>query len=154
MRSSRESARTSAPPVDSAWDALRRMDPRIPMSGGSSPHQGRGRRVSPRRVSPFNIMLALLVFAIAIVLYIGNIIAVNQLMRDIGELETRHRRILQEQEILRAQVNRMSSLDRIQKLAEDQLQLKIPTTAPLWITVDSSRIEDVEQATADSERRF
>lgn len=99
-------------------------------------------------------MLALLVFAIAIVLYIGNIIAVNQLMRDIGELETRHRRILQEQEILRAQVNRMSSLDRIQKLAEDQLQLKIPTTAPLWITVDSSRIEDVEQATADSERRF
>ena len=99
-------------------------------------------------------MLGLLVFAVAIVLYIGNIIAVEQLMRDIGQLEARHRRILADQEILRAQVNRMSSLDRIQKMAEDQLQLKLPTVAPQWITVDSNRIEEVEQAAIDNRHRF
>jgi len=135
-------------------NTLGRAETRAPATDTLLFSQRRERRVLRRRVSPFNIMLGLLVFAVAIVLYIGNIIAVEQLMRDIGQLEARHRRILADQEILRAQVNRMSSLDRIQKMAEDQLQLKLPTVAPQWITVDSNRIEEVEQAAIDNRHRF
>jgi len=111
-----------------------------------APHPPRrNRKAVSRRISPFNIMLLLIGAAIAIVLYIGNIIAVNQLMNNVNALETEHREILMEQEILRARINRLASLERIQEKAEE-LGLKSLREPPVWINDDRERIKEIEES--------
>ncbi|MEX2115362.1 MAG: FtsL-like putative cell division protein [Bacteroidota bacterium] len=103
----------------------------------------RNRKTVHRKVSPFSIMIMLIVAAVGIVLYISNIIAVNQLLNDVNALETEHRQILMEQEILRAQINRLASLERIQEKAEE-LGLKSLREPPVWLNVDPERIRGIE----------
>jgi hypothetical protein len=106
------------------------------------------RRFTKRRVSPFNIILVLMGTAAAIVLYISNIIAVNQLVNDIHKSEVRFQDILSEQEILKAHINQMSSLEHVRKRAEDELGLRNPTDVPRWLNVDQDKIRSVEEATS------
>jgi cell division protein FtsB len=107
------------------------------------------RRFTKRRVSPFNIILVLMGTAAAIVLYISNIIAVNQLVNDIHKSDVRLQDILSEQEILKAHINQMSSLEHVRKRAEDELGLRNPTDVPRWLNVDQDKIRTVEEATHD-----
>ncbi|MBM4161886.1 MAG: hypothetical protein FJ217_12420 [Ignavibacteria bacterium] len=106
----------------------------------------RNRRIAKRKVSPFNIILMLIGLAAAIVLYIGNIIAVDQLVHDIHKKEIRLQDILNEQEILRARVNQMSSLERIRARAEEELGLRNPSTAPGWLQVDLEKVREIEES--------
>jgi hypothetical protein len=105
------------------------------------------RRFTKRRVSPFNIILVLMGTAAAIVLYIGNIIAVNQLVNDIHKSDVRLQDILSEQEILKAHINQISSLEHVRKRAEGELGLRNPTDIPRWLNVDQDKIRTVEAAT-------
>ena len=107
---------------------------------------GRNRKSTRRTFSTFNLMLMLLGSAVIIVLYISNVIKVSQLLAEIDKLEAQHRRMTMEQELLHAQVNRMSSLERVRKLSEEQLGLRNPTEPPVWIKVDEEKIRAVEQA--------
>jgi len=104
------------------------------------------RKYTKRRVSPFNIILILMGTAAAIVLYISNVIAVNQLVNDIHKSDLRLQEILNDQEALRAHINQMSSLERIRKRAEDELGLKNPADVPGWIEVDQEKIRTIEEA--------
>lgn len=104
----------------------------------------RNRRTVKRKISPFSIMVMLIAAAVGIVLYISNIIAVNQLLNDVNALETEHRQVLMEQEILRAQINRLASLERIQEKAEE-LGLKSLREPPVWLNVDPERIRGIEE---------
>jgi cell division protein FtsL len=104
------------------------------------------RKVASRRVSPFNIIAALMVTAAAIVLYISNIIAVNQLVNDIHKQEMRLQDLLNEQQVLRAKSSQMSSLERIRKRAEDELGLRNPTQAPAELQVDPEKVREVQEA--------
>ena len=104
------------------------------------------RRFTKRRVSPFNIILILMGTAAAVVLYIGNIIAVNQLVNDIHKSDVRLQDILSEQEILKAHINQMSSLEHVRKRAENELDLRNPTDVPRWLNVDQDKIRTVEAA--------
>lgn len=106
----------------------------------------RSKRIVRRKVSPFSMVLWLIGAAVAIVLYISNIIAVDQLMGEINSMETQYRRILMEQEILKAQINRMASLERIQELAEKNLGLTTPQEPPVWLNVDPERLKGIEEA--------
>ena len=107
---------------------------------------GNNRPVARRKLSTFNLMLLLVGIAVAIVLYISNVIKVNQLLAEINKLEGQHRRILMDQELLKAQINKMSSLERIRKLGEENLGLKNPTEPPVWIKVDEEKIRTLEEA--------
>jgi len=104
------------------------------------------RKYTQRKVSPFNIILVLMGTAAAIVLYISNVIAVNQLVNDIHKSEVRLQEIQSDQEALRARINQMSSLERIRKRAEDELGLKNPADVPGWIDVDQEKIRTLEEA--------
>ena len=104
------------------------------------------RRFTKRRVSPFSIILILMGTAAAIVLYIGNIIAVNQLVTDNHRSNVQLQDILSEQEILKAHINQMSSLERIRKRAEDELGLRNAADVPRWLNVDQEKIRTVEEA--------
>lgn len=108
--------------------------------------RSRNRRIVKRRTSPFTIILVLLGAAIAIVLYISNIIAVNQLMAEINVLQSQYNRITMEQEILKAQINKMASLERIQEKAQQELNLKNPSTSPVWIQIDQEKLKNLEEA--------
>jgi len=107
----------------------------------------RNRKAVRRKISPFTIMMMLIAAAVGIVLYISNIIAVNQLLNDVNALESEHRQILMEQEILRAQINRLASLERIQEKAEE-LGLKSLREPPVWLSVDPERIRGIEEESA------
>jgi len=113
-------------------------------SGVSLPPKNR--KIARRRVSPFNIIVALMVTAAAIVLYISNIIAVNQLVNDIHKQEVRLQDLLNEQEVLRAKTSQMSSLERIRKRAEEELGLRNPTQAPGELQVDPEKVREVQEA--------
>jgi cell division protein FtsB len=104
----------------------------------------RNKRKSRRRVSPFTIVLLLLAAAVSSVLYIGNILTVGHLMAQINRLQTKHQLMLNEQELLKARINRLSGLERIQQLAHDQLGLQNPKQFPVWIEIDQERMKQVE----------
>jgi cell division protein FtsB len=104
------------------------------------------RRFTKRRVSPFNIILVLMGTAAAIVLYISNIIAVNQLVNDIHKSDVRLQDILSEQEQLKAHINQMSSLEHVRKRAETELGLRNPSEIPRLLNVDQDKIRSVEAA--------
>jgi cell division protein FtsB len=105
----------------------------------------RNRKQAKRRFSPFSIVLLLLTVAIASVLYIGNILAVGRLMAQINLLQTRHQQILHNQELLKAQINRLSGLDRIQQFAKEQIGLQNPKRLPIWIEISPERIQEIEE---------
>jgi len=90
-------------------------------------------------------MLTMIVVAIAIVLYIGNVIAVEELLKEVTDEQAQLQQILNEQEMLKAQINRMSSLERIRKMAEDDLGLHNPKGPPRWIQVDENKVREIEQ---------
>jgi cell division protein FtsB len=112
-------------------------------------HPPTNRRFTKRRVSPFNIILALMGTAAAIVLYISNIIAVNQLVNDIHKSDQKLQSILNDQEILKAHINQMSSLEHVRKRAEDELGLRNPTEIPRQLNVDQDKIRDIEDASQE-----
>ena len=103
------------------------------------------RKQSRRKISPFTVVLLLLCGAVASVLYIGNILTVGQLMTRINRLQIKHQQMLNEQELLKARINRLSGLERIQQLAQDQLGLQNPKKLPVWIEIDQERISQVEE---------
>jgi cell division protein FtsL len=98
-----------------------------------------------RKVSPFTIILILLACAVTSVLYIGNILAVGQLMAQNNQLQIKHRQILNGQELLKAQINRLSNLERIQQIARDQLGLQNSKQLPVWIEINPERVNQVEE---------
>jgi cell division protein FtsL len=121
-----------------------------PLNDGTAqiniPLAPRNKNQKRRRISPFTIVLLLLGGAVSSVLYIGNILTVGHLMVQINQLQTKHHQILNQQELLKAQINRLSGLERIQQLAQDQLGLRNPRQLPVWIEIDPDRINEVEEA--------
>ena len=109
----------------------------IPPSLNKKPHR--------RKVSPFTIILILFSTAVASVLYIGNILAVGRLMMQNNQLQIKHRQILNAQELLKVQINRLSGLERIQQVAADQLGLQNSKQLPVWIEIDYERVNQVEE---------
>jgi cell division protein FtsB len=105
----------------------------------------RNKKPKKRRVSPFAMVVILLGSAVFSVLYIGNILAVGRLVVQISRLQTKHQQILNEQELLKAQINRLSGLERIQQLAQDQLGLQNNRQLPEWIELNSERVQEVEE---------
>jgi len=105
----------------------------------------RNRKSVRRKVSPFTVVLILLAVSVVSVLYIGNILAVGRLLARINRLETMHRQIRNDQEILRVQINRLSSLERIEQAAGSDLGLKKSDQIPVWIPVDPARVNRIEE---------
>jgi cell division protein FtsL len=135
---------STAPQPPFVYRGTLQSPPDAALSGVVTPP--RNRKVTKRKVSTFSIILILFSVAAVSVLYISNIIAVNTLMMEISILQKRHSRIVSEQEILKAEINRLSSLERINRKAAEELGLVNPTEPPRWISVDQEKIREVEQA--------
>jgi cell division protein FtsL len=106
------------------------------------------RRPARRTMSTFNIIVGLFVICILIVLYINNIIVVNQRLADVSELQGKLQRQLDRNATLQAAVNKKSSLDRIGRIAVEELGMKYPQEQPVWFDLDDelkSRAEELRQ---------
>jgi cell division protein FtsL len=86
-------------------------------------------------------MAGLFLAAVGIILYISNIIAVNRLVVEVNDLQQKYAAVMNENEILRAEVNRRASLERIGKIATEKLGLQHPKEQPQTLEVDESLVE-------------
>ena len=118
--------------------------------GGESPSRSSGfplhlnRKSTRRKTSTFNIILILFACGVAIVLYVNNIIVVNQLAYEVDQLQLKYNKIMNTNAGLRAEINRKSSWERIGAMATEQLGLKYPREQPTWFDVDEEKEENVE----------
>ncbi|HOV98360.1 MAG TPA: septum formation initiator family protein [Bacteroidota bacterium] len=105
----------------------------------------KNRKATKRKVSTFSLVLILVGTAVVVVFYISNVLSVNHLMRQINACQVKHQQMVDEQELLRAQVNKLSSFERIQKIGEYQLGLTFPKESPIPLQIDRDRISEAEQ---------
>jgi cell division protein FtsL len=94
-----------------------------------------------RRVSPFNLIVGLLIVGTLIVMYVSSIITVNEIAADIGTLQTRYQRLLDSNAALQAEVNGRSSRDRISPIAREQLGMLDAREQPERITLDPDLVD-------------
>lgn len=140
----------STPPVDQR-DAV--YSSRPDTVTGASVAKPRNRTAVRRRVSPFSIVLTLIATAVVSVVYISNIITIGQLVVRVGDLQSRHQRLLNEQELLRAQINRMSSLERVRTMAEQDLGLRNSAAVSGWLEVNPDRVHEFQEAVEEARRQ-
>jgi len=98
-----------------------------------------------RKVKTTNVVGTMILFAAAALLYVGNVIAVNTLAKEVSDLNVQYRKIVAVNELLRADINRKSSLDRISLLAQEQLDMTNPNEAPTWFEIDREKEKDLLQ---------
>jgi len=102
------------------------------------------RRVSRRRRSPFTFLFVVMAISLVVVLYIWNKITVIRLAEEINDLQIQHQKILSANEFLRVGINQKSKLERIGKIATEQLGLTYPKEQPIWFEVDPERLREIQ----------
>jgi cell division protein FtsL len=98
----------------------------------------RNRPVRRRRRSPFNMIFILFVVSVVIVLYVWNKICVNRLAVEVSDLQSQYQKVMNVNEIIKADINKKSSLERIEKISVSQLNLTYPKEQPVWFEVDAA----------------
>ncbi|HTY09979.1 MAG TPA: FtsL-like putative cell division protein [Bacteroidota bacterium] len=101
------------------------------------------RKAVRRKHSTFNIVSGLFLLAALSLLYTGNVITVNQLMKEVNDLNNRYSTIVSNTEVLKAEIARKSSLDRISLTAKEELGLTNPKEPPVWFEVDQDKVDEV-----------
>ncbi|HTO94368.1 MAG TPA: hypothetical protein VMM80_08330 [Bacteroidota bacterium] len=120
--------------------------------GGSAPAGIAGGPLRPnrpgvrRRVSTFNVMLLLFGIGGAIVFYINNILSINRLASETGQLEAELQKLEGITASLRTDVANRSALDRISTVAQSELGLRPSATQQIWFTIDRDRLGEIERA--------
>jgi len=118
--------------------------------GGDPPASTAGYVIRPnkrgthRKTSTFNIILALFAAGGLIILCVNNIVTVNKLADDVGKLRTQEEECLDAVAVLRAEVERKSSRERIEKIATEQLGMISPKEQPAWFTPEPEDVSSLE----------
>ena len=73
----------------------------------------RNKPVKKRKQSPLNIIAVLFTVSIIIVLYVWNKIAVNRLAVEVNDLHNQYQKVVSANEVIRAEINKKSGLERI-----------------------------------------
>lgn len=93
------------------------------------------RPVRRKQRSTSSLIVALMVISLLVVLYIWNKIMVNRLAEEVNNLQSQYQKIVSANEMLRAEINQKSRLERIGEIATRQLGLTYPKQQPIWFTV-------------------
>lgn len=102
------------------------------------------RKVQTRKRSPLVMIMAVLGISLLIVVYVWNKITVDRLVVDVNDLRGQYDKVVNANDILRAEINKKSSLERIGKIATDQLHLISPKEQPVWFEVDADRLKELQ----------
>ena len=104
------------------------------------------RRAVHRRRSTFSIIVTLFAAGVAIVLYISNIIAVNRLAHDVEALRAAYNTIVQVNQVLQADIDKKSALERISAIATGQIGLREAKDPPQFFDVDEDRVKSITES--------
>ena len=100
-----------------------------------------------RKVSTFNVILLLFGLGGAIVSYINNILVINKLAAEIGQLETQYGKVNAVRESLRAEIARKSTLEHINAFAQGELKLHQDLRQPEFFVIDRGKLSEMQAAT-------
>lgn len=78
-----------------------------------------------RKLSLFNTLIAFSVICVLLALYINNIIYVNNLAVKNNELREEIKKTSQSNDILRTEIERLSSFDRIKTISKEKLNIDV-----------------------------
>jgi cell division protein FtsL len=117
------------------------VDDRRHVFNGYTP-QGLPRSNRPfkkKKASTLSIILSLFLLAIVSVLYVSNIIAVNRAVVDVETLKNAYYKLENGNEILRSEINQKSRMERITRLASEQMGMKYPKEPPIWFEIEEQQ---------------
>lgn len=102
----------------------------------------RGNRpVKHRKQSPFNVIGAVVVVSLLIVFYVWIKISVNQLVIEVSDLQSQHEAIKTANDIVLADINKKSTLGRIEKIAKEQLSMISAKEQPRTFEVNQEQLD-------------
>ena len=101
------------------------------------------RPVKNRKRSPFNTIATLVAVSMLIVFYVWNKITVDRLAVEVNELQAQYQKTTNANDLLRAEINKKSTLERIGRMAT-QLGLTYPKEQPAWFEVDGEKLAELE----------
>lgn len=113
--------------------------------GYALPRQNVRRVNAKKRTKTSNIVAILFMVAAVALLYVGNVIAVNNLAKEVNDLNARHSQIISTNEVIKAEINRKASLERISLMAQEKLSMTNPKEAPVWFEVDQEKVTEVQE---------
>jgi hypothetical protein len=122
-----------------------------PPAGLSGPAMRPNRRGVRRKVSTFNIILLLFGIGGAIVFYVNNILIINRLASEIGQLESAYQKIEGINQSLRTDVSAKSALEQISPKAHDLLGLRASQTQQVWFTIDRDKLKELGASPGESQ---
>jgi cell division protein FtsL len=99
-------------------------------------------RTHKKRISLFNLMIALFIMAAIIVFFVNNIISVNQLAMTNSDLENEINKSVTINNGLQTEIERLSNFDNIKSTAVDKLKLSFSQNRPKKITVQKTDIDN------------
>jgi cell division protein FtsB len=122
----------------------------LPSESRSSAPNYQGRQnvrmvMTRRKTKTSNIVGMLFVIAVLAVMYVGNVIAVNNLAKEVSDLNARYNQIISTNEVIKAEINRKASLERISLIAQEKLGMINPKEAPIWFEVDDEKLKAVKE---------
>ncbi|MCX7737600.1 MAG: cell division protein FtsL [Candidatus Kapabacteria bacterium] len=79
------------------------------------------------------VFLFIIISSILTIFYIDNVFKVNSLMKDIHTISKENQRIRDENTLLRMEINKLTSLERISKIAEEKLGMVRSEKTPIII---------------------
>jgi len=110
-----------------------------------SPAPRTNRPVRPRKRSLFTIIAMLFVISILIVFYVWNKISVNKLTVEINDTQREIEKIEGTIKYLETEISKKSSLERINLIATQQLNLIEPKKQPIPLLLDDERLRLLQE---------
>lgn len=104
------------------------------------------RRPVRRRMSTFNLILMIFAVGVAIVLYVNNILAVNQLAYEASQLQARLDALENANKNLKAELTKKSVHEKIGALAAGELKLHDPAQPQTPLEIDRALQEKLTSA--------
>jgi hypothetical protein len=101
------------------------------------------RKPAVRTTKTSTIMLLVIIGVFGGLFYTSTVIAVIRLGREMNDLTIRYNTAVSTNEVLRADINKKSNLERISALAREKDGMINPHEAPAWFEIDHARIKDV-----------
>lgn len=139
---SRDESRSTATARATSYRGAPQAQGRSRQSRDADVPRGNKRQPLPQqRRSTFNIIRWLFIAAIAIVLYISNILAVRRLAVEVYQLQAQYDRMQNANSVLQAEVNRKSGRERIGSAAM-QHGLVHATQKPLALDVEEEKLAE------------
>jgi len=87
-----------------------------------------------RKLNRWSIFLLVICSALGTILYVSNVVRVNELLKEVQTLERSRDSLVSANEALRIETTRLRSADRISHIATEKLGMMQPQEAPIVIS--------------------